>query len=115
MNVSEIYQMSCRFASFVEGSLPVITRTSQLQVNYSGMRPESLDLVRRQRALGLPQASRPIEVNVWPDSGIFLSDGRHRLTAAKELGDSQINALIRYYDDEGYVVDEMLQTLVIDD
>lgn len=93
----------------------MITHTSQLQISRSGMRPESLELVRRQRELGLPQALRPIEINVWPDSGIHLSDGRHRLTIAKELGDPTIEAIVRYYDDEANVIDEVYQTLLIDD
>ena len=88
-----------------------LTDVSQVTVDRSGMRPGSLDLVRKQRLAGV--RSRPIEVDVYPDVGFILADGRHRLAVAQELGDREIEAVVRVYDSEGNVVAKIQKTLSI--
>lgn len=79
-----------------------ITHVSQVRVDDDGMRPESFELVRKQRASNIKM--RPIEVDVYPETGPILGDGRHRLAIAKELGDASIEAIIRVYDDDANVL-----------
>lgn len=81
-----------------------IYNISDLNIDYSGMRPESLNIVRKQRSNNIKM--RPIEIEIYPNSKPFLADGRHRLTIAKELGESQINAIVRVYDEDGNVTNK---------
>lgn len=80
-----------------------IDHVSQLQIDHSGMRPESLNIVKKQRSNNVKM--RPIEIEIYPNSKPFLADGRHRLQIAKELNDKSISAIIRYYDEDGNVID----------
>jgi len=82
---------------------------SQVAVDYNGMRPESLDIVRAQRASNAKM--RPIEVDVYPDVGPMLADGRHRLAIARELGDETIDAVVRVYNEDGNVLSKRAVTL----
>ncbi len=79
-----------------------ISHMSELTIDPSGMRDESIEMVRKQRESSMKM--RPIEIEVYPDTKPFLADGRHRLSVAKERGDKTIDAIIRYYDNEANVV-----------
>jgi hypothetical protein len=92
--------------------LPKITRTSQLNVNHSGMREDSMKTVRPQHQNG--EKMRPIVVTVFPDGLTALNDGRHRLAIAKEQGDLYIMAHIIYYDNELNHIHEEYHNLLID-
>jgi hypothetical protein len=92
--------------------LPKITRTSQISINHSGMRDESMEKVRQQRERN--EKMRPIVVTVFPDGLVALNDGRHRLSVAKERGDLYITAQIIYYDNDLDIVHEELHDLLID-
>jgi hypothetical protein len=82
---------------------------SDLKINPSGMRNDSINLVRKQRQSNVKM--KPIEIDIYPGEKPFLSDGRHRLSVAKELGDKTINAIIRYYDEEANVLN-IEQTII---
>lgn len=87
-----------------------INTIDDIEINYSGMRPESLELVKKHRLSGIQM--RPIEIEVYPElDKPILSDGRHRLQIAKENNDSSINAIIRYYDNDGNVVNKEFKVL----
>jgi hypothetical protein len=83
----------------------------ELNVSDSGMRPSSMDVVRIQRAGN--ETARPIEVDIYPDVGAILADGRHRLAVARELGDDSIEAIVRVYDDEANVIVKVRKMLEI--
>jgi hypothetical protein len=102
----------CNHFYKIAANLPEITRTSQLNINHSGMRNESMKIVRKQRQNG--EKMRPIVVTVFPDGLIALNDGRHRLAVARERGDKSITAHIIYYDDELNVIHEETRDLLID-
>ncbi len=89
----------------------VITSTNHFIVDHSGMRPESLALVRGQRSSKI--IMRPIVVSVYPGERPILTDGRHRLQVARERGDATIQALIRTYDREGNTVSRVERTIKI--
>jgi len=88
-----------------------VTSIREVTIDYSGMRPESLDIVRGERASG--KAMRPIVVEVWPGKAPILTDGRHRLTVARERGDTQISAIVREYSRSGKVVSTQHVTLTL--
>jgi hypothetical protein len=79
-----------------------ISHASELKIDPSGMRDESIELVRKQRESDIKM--RPIEIEIYPNENPFLADGRHRLSVAKERGDKKIDAIVRYYDEEGNVI-----------
>lgn len=81
---------------------PDIQSIDEVGVHAEGMRPESLDIVREQRAAG--EEMRPIEISQYGDEGPELIDGRHRLAVARELGDEDIAAKIRIHTSEGDLV-----------
>ena len=84
---------------------------SQASNEHSGIRPESIEIVRRQRAIGAPM--RPIEIDVYPDVGAVVVDGRHRLVVASELGDENIDAVIRVYGLNGDVISKFKRELAL--
>jgi len=55
----------------------------------------------------------PIEVRVEPGEPPILADGRHRVTAAKEAGATDVIANVRHYDVEGNLIREERATLPI--
>jgi hypothetical protein len=55
----------------------------------------------------------PVEVHVQPGEPPILADGRHRVTAAKEAGATDVIAKVRYYDVEGNLLREEKATLPI--
>lgn len=75
------------------------------------MRDESFDLVRSQRKS--KQKMRPVEIDIYPDQKPFLSDGRHRVAIAKELGDESLNAIVREYDDDAHVINKYEAKLIL--
>jgi len=79
-----------------------VSHLSELTIDPSGMRDESLELVRKQRKSNVKM--RPIEIEIYPGHKPFLADGRHRLSIAKERGDKTIDAIVRYYDEEANVI-----------
>lgn len=81
---------------------PDIQSIDEVGIDAEGMRPESLDTVREQRAAG--EEMRPIEISQYGDEGPKLIDGRHRLAVARELGDEDIAAKIRIHTSEGDLV-----------
>lgn len=81
----------------VQGLPPVPVR-----VDVSGMRPESLEIVRAERAAA--KVMRPVEVSIYPGETPVIVDGRHRLQVATERGDKTISTLTRTYDHSGNVV-----------
>lgn len=88
-----------------------ISQVSELAIDPSGMRDESFELVRKQRTQD--QKMRPIEIEIYPGHKPFLADGRHRLAVAKERGEQTIDAIVRYYDEEGNVIKREKITLNI--
>jgi hypothetical protein len=81
--------------------------TPALEVNVGAfdrgsMRSESLDHLRAHPE----DANRlgPPRIDVWPDSGPVVGDGRHRMAIAAERGDKTIKADIVHYDTEGNVI-----------
>ena len=87
--------------------------TSEISIDPSGMRNESLDIVRKQRKSNI--LMRPVEIEVYPNYKPFLADGRHRLAIARELNEKFLNAIVRYYDEEGNVIDKKNTRLIIND
>lgn len=81
-----------------------------IRIDEDGMREESFDMVRKDRANG---RMRPIEVSIYPGESPVLIDGRHRLEIAREMGDPFIEALIRYYDSEGSVIAKKIINLTL--
>lgn len=90
-----------------------VSRASDARIPSEGMRSESMDIVRKQRANGDRAAKRPIEISVYPGH-TELTDGRHRLAVARELGDKRIRALIRYYDHKGHVTRTATKSIRVD-
>lgn len=111
MKWASLYRQCDHFFKLATG-LKEITRTSQISVDYGGMRDESMKLVRKQRHNN--EKMRPIVVTVFPDGLVALNDGRHRLTVARERGDRYIDAQIIYYDEELNVIHEEFKPLLID-
>lgn len=62
------------------------------------LRPESLDYLRKG---GAARAKAPISFEVYPDTGLRLTDGRHRITVAREQRVGTLPAEIREYDRAG--------------
>jgi hypothetical protein len=90
----------------------LINFVNDFDVNESGMRQESLDFIRKQRLL--KHKIKPIEIEVYPElKKPILADGRHRLQIAKELNDYSIDAIIRYYDNNGNVLKKELKTIYL--
>jgi hypothetical protein len=71
------------------------------------MRTESLDHLRVHPEdadkLGPPR------IEMWPDSGPVVADGRHRMALAVERGDKTIPVNVVHYDAEGKVLREGLE------
>lgn len=66
----------------------------------TGYRPESRAAVRAANPAALP----PVSVDVYADGTVVLRDGRHRLEAAKERGDTTIRAHVSQRGADGEVV-----------
>ena len=96
MNVDSILQKCEKFYKLA------ISHMSELTINPSGMRDDSMEMVRNQRNSNIKM--RPIEIEIYPHTKPFLADGRHRLSVAKERGDQTIDAIVRYYDEEANVI-----------
>ncbi len=75
----------------------------------SGMRKESFDYLRANPK----EANRlgPPRIDVWPDAGPVVGDGRHRMTIAFERGERSIDANVVHYDGEGNVISEGVKTV----
>jgi hypothetical protein len=74
---------------------------------YAGMTPEQAEAV----ATGASPTNRgkpfePIRIDVDPEAGPVLQDGRHRVAAAKEAGAENILAEVKVFDDAGNVTRE---------
>lgn len=59
------------------------------------------------------RAFEPVRVDIYPDTGPVLNDGRHRLAAATEAGSDRMLAKVTRYDGEGNVVAEELRPIGI--
>jgi hypothetical protein len=71
-----------------------------LAVPHSGLRSESFAWLR---AGGKPVHSLPITIVVWPDGTRHIQDGRHRITLARELGQTHVHGRILGYGPRGGV------------
>lgn len=109
MNIDTIIDRVEKF--YKQATVPVFY-ASELKIEPSGMRPESFDIVYKQRAA--KQTMRPVEIEVYPNEQPYLADGRHRLGVAKKLGDDSLNAIVRYYDNDGNVINTGSTKLIID-
>lgn len=78
--------------------------------SYAGKTPE-------QATRYAENLSEPIKISVEPGEGaphVTLTDGRHRMTAAKEAGASRIRAQIRTFDAEGNEIAREIRPVSID-
>ena len=70
----------------------------------AGMRKESFDFLRKHPSeanrLGLPR------IEIYPDEGPAIGDGRHRMAIAYENGERSIEANVVHYDADGHVISE---------
>jgi len=69
-----------------------------------GMREKSFEHLRANPADGDRNGIPRIEV--WPEEGPVIGDGRHRMVLAAERGDTEITANVVHYDNEGHVVSQ---------
>jgi hypothetical protein len=88
---------------------PGVTSLEGVRIDADGMRPESFERVRAQRAAG--EKMRPIEISFYPGEQPVVTDGRHRIAVARELGDDTILATRRIYDAEGSTVSKVTELL----
>lgn len=65
-----------------------------LDVPVSGLRPESFAYLR---AGGKPVPTLPVTLAFYPDGTRHIVDGRHRITLARELGETTIRGKIIGY------------------
>ena len=77
------------------------------------MRPESADFVRDNPEAA--NAKGPPRIEVYPDSGPQVIDGRHRMQAAADRGESTIDAQVVHYDAEGNKLSEVTQPVSLSD
>jgi hypothetical protein len=89
------------------------TKTSELDLGLKdGMRPQSIEKVKAERASGKPM--RPVDVDVYTGQKPLLADGRHRLEVAREQGDHTIQARVTHYNKSGDPVRTEHTSLKID-
>lgn len=62
------------------------------------MRASSLDYLRSG---GAARAAAPVSFDHYPDTGLVLSDGRHRITVAREQGKKQLTGIVRVFGPRG--------------
>lgn len=63
-----------------------------------GLRKESFDWLK----LGRPIPKQyPVRLHVYPDAGIVIHDGRHRILLARERGETEIRGRIVAYGKRG--------------
>jgi hypothetical protein len=65
-----------------------------LAIPQSGLRAESFAYLR---AGGKPIPSLPVTLAIYPDGVRAIVDGRHRITIARERGESHVNGRIIGY------------------
>lgn len=70
----------------------------QIQVREGDLRPESLLHLRKG---GRVLASMPVRLHVYPDVGITINDGRHRIFVARERGETEVQGKIVGYGPRG--------------
>lgn len=79
----------------------------------TSMRPESSKFMRehpeRANELGLPR------IDVYEGEPPAVGDGRHRMQAAIDRGETSIDANVRHYDKEGNLVSEGTQPIALTD
>lgn len=64
----------------------------------SGLREESFAWLR---AGGVPHPKHPVMIVFWPDGTRHFVDGRHRVTLAREAGESTIRGVLLGYGPRG--------------
>lgn len=73
--------------------------TAALEKQKSGMRPESLEHLRK----GGEVRGGPVRIESYPDTGPTIGNGRHRMTVARERGEPYVTGDYVEYDAEGNV------------
>ncbi len=72
--------------------LPVVDIRHMPRPAYDTMRPESFNYLRGG---GTPRASMSVMLTLYPDGMLAVTDGRHRLWIAKELGHTHVEGVLR--------------------
>lgn len=70
----------------------------QIQIREGDLRPESLAHLRKG---GRAIEALPVRLHVYPDTGITINDGRHRIFVAREKGETEIHGKIVGYGPRG--------------
>jgi hypothetical protein len=70
---------------------------------YAGATPEEVQAIARGElpTKNSSQPFKPVRVNVEPDGTVHLADGRHRMTAAREAGATEVLADVNTYGPRG--------------
>jgi hypothetical protein len=71
-----------------------------LPIRQTGLRDESFKFLR---AGGVPVATMPVTLVVYPGREIVINDGRHRITIARERGETRIHGRILGYGARGAI------------
>lgn len=71
----------------------------QIQIRESDLRAESLAWLRAGKPT-YPASMTP-RLHVYPDTGITINDGRHRIFLARERGETEIHGKIVGYGPRG--------------
>jgi len=82
---------------------------------YDGATPEEVQQIAlgERKTMNSSQRFKPVRVEVSPGAPPSLTDGRHRLLAAKQAGASEILAEVRTFDEAGNEVSKELRPLPI--
>lgn len=71
-----------------------------MPIPQSGLREESFNFLRDG---GTPVASMPVTLVVYPDGLRVINDGRHRITLARERGETRVHGRILGYGPRGAI------------
>jgi len=80
-------------------------------INRRGLRESSFEHLRAHPETG--NRLGPPRIDVWPDVGPQVGDGRHRLLLAAERGETSIDARVIHFDREGNAVSDEVMPIAL--